>query len=73
MQLVWQDLSQYQATQTTMAYNLHSLDSIVQEVAHALSALTSKLNHFRFSPNPFTVNVSHHTPQESPHQPSEAS
>ena len=73
MQLVQQDLSQYQATQATMAHNLHSLHSTVQEVAHALSALTSKLNQFSFSPDPFTVNVSHHTPQESSHQPSEAS
>ena len=73
MQLVRQDLSQYQATQTTMAHNLHSLHSTVQEVAHALSALTSKLNQFSFSSDPFTVNVSHHTPQDSSHQPSEAS
>ena len=73
MQLVRQDLSQYQATQVTMAHNLHPLHSTVQEVAHALSALTSKLNQFSFSPDPFTVNVSHHTPQESSHQPSEAS
>jgi septal ring factor EnvC (AmiA/AmiB activator) len=73
MQLVWQDLSQYQATQATMAHNLHSLHSTVQEVAHALSALTSKLNQFSLSLDPFTVNVSHHTSQESSHQPSEAS
>jgi uncharacterized membrane-anchored protein YhcB (DUF1043 family) len=73
MQLVRQDLSQYQATQATMAHNLHSLYSTVQEVAHALSVLTSKLNQFSFSPHPCTVNVSHHTPQESSHQPSEAS
>ena len=73
MQVVWQDLSQYQATQATMAHNLHSLYSTVHEVAHALSALTSKLNQFSLSPDPFTVNVSHHTPQESSHHPSKAS
>ena len=73
MQLVRQDVSQYQATQATMAHNLYSLHSTVQEAAHALSALTSKLNQFSFSPDPFTVNVSHHTPQESFHQPSKAS
>ena len=73
MQLVQQDLSQYQATQVTMAHNLHSLHSTVEEVAHALSTLTSKLYQFSLSPDPFTVNVSHHTHQESSHQPSKAS
>ena len=73
MQLVRQDFSQYQATQATMSHNLHSLHSTVEEVAHALSALTSKLNQFSFSLDPFTANVSHHTPQETSHQPGEAS
>ena len=73
MPLVWQDLSQCQATQATLAHNLHSLHSIVQEVAHTLSALTSKLNQFSLSPDPLTVDVSHHTPQVSFHQSSKAS
>ena len=77
LQLICQDMGQYQETllnmtQLNMTQNVQALHSTVQEVAQAMSSMMSKLNQFTFPaalpPPPIT-----HTPQKSPYQPSEAS
>ena len=72
LQLICQQMGQYQATQLNMTQNVQALHSTVQEVAQAMSSMMSKLNQFTFPaalpPPPIT-----HTPQESTYQPSEAS
>ena len=72
LQLIHQEMGQYQETQLNMTQNVQALLSTVQEVAQALSSMMSKLNQFTFSaalPPPPMM----HTPQESTYQPSEAS
>jgi hypothetical protein len=72
LQLIHQELGQYQATQLNMTQNVQALHSTVQEFAQAMSSMMSKLNQFTFPaalpPPPIT-----YTPQESTYQPSEAS
>ena len=72
LQLICQDMGQYQVAQLNLTQNVHALHSTVQEFAQAISSMMSKLNQFTFPaalpPPPIT-----HTPQESTYQPSEAS
>jgi hypothetical protein len=64
LQLICQEMGQYQETQLSMTQNVQALHSTVQEVAQAVSSMMSKLNQFTFPaalpPPPIT-----HTPQES--------
>ena len=72
LQLIHQDMGQYQETKVNLTQTSHALHSTVQERAQAMSSMMSKLNQFTFletlPPPPIT-----HTPQESTYQPSEAS
>ena len=74
MNLVRQDLAQYQSSHMLMAQNLQALHSTVMEVAQAMTMMTSKLNQFHFSTSSININPTvSHTPQELNSQPSEAS
>jgi hypothetical protein len=72
LQLIRQQMGQYQETQLNMTQNVQALHSTVQEVAQAMSSMISKLYQFTFPaalpPPPIT-----YTPQESTYHPSEAS
>ena len=48
LQLIRQEMGQYQATQVNMTQNVHALHSTAQEVAQAMSSMMSKLNQFTF-------------------------
>ena len=72
LQLIRQQMGQYQETQLNMTQNVHALHSTVQEVAQAMLSMMSKLNQFTF-PAALPPPLNTHTPQESTYQPSEAS
>ena len=44
LQLIHQQMGQYQATQVNMTQNVQALHSSVQEVAQAMSSMMSRLN-----------------------------
>ena len=44
LQLIHQQMGQYQETQLNMTQNVQALHSTVQEVAQAMSSMMSKLN-----------------------------
>ena len=72
LQLIHQQMGQYQATQVNMTQNVQALHSSVQEVAQAMSSMMSKLNQFTFPAALPPLQITY-TPQESTYQPSEAS
>ena len=73
LQSVTQEFVQYQASQNSMANNLHALHMTVKEVAQAMSAITSQLNSFIVPPVPASHTDPQTTLQESHARPSEAS
>ena len=73
LQSVTQEFVQYQASQNSMANNLHALHMTVKEVAQAMSVIISQLNSFSVPPASAPHTAPQTTLQDSHAQTSEAS
>jgi hypothetical protein len=65
LQLICQEMGQYQETQLNMTQNVQALHSTVQEVAQAMSSMMTKLNQFTF-PAPLPPPLITHTLHKPP-------